>query len=78
MIIRVCSYLLHFCYVQDAISSAFDAAWQYAGTFEPYRQFYQENESLDLEAIRQEEHGIDSFKFLLFCRGVNHEFENMF
>ena len=29
----------------------------YANTFEPYRQFYQENESLDLEAIRKEEHG---------------------
>ena len=29
----------------------------YANTFEPYRQFYQENESLDLEAIREEEHG---------------------
>lgn len=42
---------------QDAISSAFDSAWQYASTFESYRQFYQENESLDLEAIRQEEHG---------------------
>lgn len=30
----------------------------YANTFEPYRQFYQENESLDLEAIREGEHGI--------------------
>ena len=30
----------------------------YANTFEPYRQFYQENESLDLEAIRKEEHGM--------------------
>ena len=51
----VCSYSsLSF---QDAISSAFDSAWQYANTFEPYRQFYQENESLDLEAIRHEEHG---------------------
>lgn len=48
--------------MQDAISSAFDAAWQYAGTFEPYRQFYQENESLDLEAIRSEGHGITSWK----------------
>ena len=42
---------------QDAISSAFDSAWRYASTFESYRQFYQENESLDLEAIRLEEHG---------------------
>ena len=30
----------------------------YANTFEAYRQFYQENESLDLEAIREEEHGM--------------------
>lgn len=52
------------CFVQDAISSAFDAAWQYAGTFEPYRQFYQENGSLDLEAIREEEHGIYIFNWL--------------
>ena len=50
---------------QDAISSAFDAAWQYANTFEPYRQFYQENESLDLEAIRQGEHGMVG---LFYCK----------
>ena len=62
VVIRVHFYILCFCFVQDAISSAFDAAWQYAGTFEPYRQFYQENESLDLEAIRSEEHGIHSLK----------------
>ena len=39
------------------MSSAFDSAWQYVNTFEPYRQFYQENEMLDLEALKQEEHG---------------------
>ncbi|KAK3733193.1 hypothetical protein QZH41_008554, partial [Actinostola sp. cb2023] len=45
----------------DAISSAYDIAGQYANTFEPYRQFYQENESLDLEAIREEEHDVAFF-----------------
>ena len=39
------------------MSSAFDSAWQYVSTFEQYRQFYQENEMLDLEALKQGEHG---------------------
>ena len=55
---------------QDAISSAFDSAWQYANTFEPYRQFYQENESLDLDAIRHQEHGNININYAVLYFGV--------
>ena len=41
--------------------AAFNAANQYADTFEPYRDFYRENESCDLKAVRQEEHCEFSF-----------------
>ena len=37
--------------------AAFNAASQYADTFEPYREFYRENESLDLQAIKAQDHG---------------------
>ena len=40
----------------------------YANTFEPYRQFYQENESLDLEAIRKEEHGMATMTLIVSLR----------
>ena len=43
--------------IREAMSAAFNAANQYADTFEPYREFYKENESLDLEAVRAREHG---------------------
>ncbi|XP_058967936.2 dynein axonemal heavy chain 6 [Pocillopora verrucosa] len=59
--------------IKDAISSAFDSAWQYANTFEPYRQFYQENESLDLEGIRQEEHDVHFFSNSLDKYNSEHE-----
>lgn len=29
----------------------------YADTFEPFREFFRENESLDLEAIKEQDHG---------------------
>ena len=45
------------CNLQDAVSAAFNAANQYADTFEPYREFYRENELSDMEAVRQQEHG---------------------
>lgn len=46
------------CFVsQEAVSAAFNAANQYADTFEPYREFYRENETLDLDAVRSQEHG---------------------
>lgn len=59
--------------IKDAISSAFDSAWHYANTFEPYRQFYQENESLDLEVIRQEEHDVHFFSNSLDKYNSEHE-----
>ena len=43
--------------IRDSMQAAFNAANQYADTFEPYREFYKENESCDLEGIRGEEHG---------------------
>ena len=43
--------------IRDSLTAAFNAAQQYSDTFEPYREFYKENETSDLEAIRQEEHG---------------------
>ncbi len=43
---------------QKALHAAFGTASQYAETFEPHREFYKENESEDLELLRQEEHGV--------------------
>lgn len=45
---------------QEALQFAFDAANVYAGTFERFRLFYKENEGLDLEALRQQDHGMFS------------------
>ena len=43
--------------IKDCINEGFDTANQYALTFEKYQSFYIENETLDLEAVRQIEHG---------------------
>ena len=51
---------------QEAISAAFNAASQYADTFEVFREFYRENESLDLEAVKRQDHGT-LFQFLFSC-----------
>ncbi|EDO31800.1 predicted protein [Nematostella vectensis] len=59
--------------IRDAISNAFDMAWKYANTFEPYRKFYQENESLDLEAIREGEHDVEFFATSLEKYNSEHE-----
>lgn len=42
---------------QESLRFAFDAAKVYSHTFERFRLFYKENESLDLDALRQQEHG---------------------
>ncbi|XP_040273964.1 dynein heavy chain 6, axonemal [Bufo bufo] len=47
--------------VKEAIQSAFNTASVYAGTFERFRLFFKENESLDLEALKEEDHGVDFF-----------------
>ena len=44
--------------IRDAVNKAFSAAGKYADTFEPFRVFYKENESLDLVALRQNDTGI--------------------
>lgn len=45
------------CIIQDATGAAFNAASQYADTFEPHREFYRENETLDLDAVKAQDHG---------------------
>ncbi|XP_071788570.1 dynein axonemal heavy chain 6-like isoform X3 [Asterias amurensis] len=47
--------------LRDCITKAFDAAKQYADTFEPFREFYRENESLDIEAMREQDHDVEFF-----------------
>ena len=44
--------------IRDAVNKAFGAAGKYADTFEPFRVFYKENESLDLVALRQNDTGM--------------------
>ena len=43
--------------VYGSISKAFSMANAYRAKFEPYREFYVENEDMDVEAMTQEEHG---------------------
>uniref|UniRef100_A0A8C5LU47 Dynein axonemal heavy chain 6 n=1 Tax=Leptobrachium leishanense TaxID=445787 RepID=A0A8C5LU47_9ANUR len=47
--------------IKETIQAAFDAANVYGGTFERFCKFFKENESLDLDALKQEEHGVDFF-----------------
>lgn len=46
---------------RECLNAAFNAAQQYADTFEPYRIFYRENEETDVEKIRTEEHSVEFF-----------------
>ena len=39
------------------MNKAFDAANQYADTFETFREFYKENEGTDLDALSAQEPG---------------------
>ena len=43
---------------QESVSAAFAACSQYAEALEPFRLFFQENEALDLTAIKEQDHGI--------------------
>ena len=43
--------------IRESIIAGFEAAAYYASTFEVYREFYSENERLDLEAVRRDDHG---------------------
>ncbi|KAL3884515.1 hypothetical protein ACJMK2_024650, partial [Sinanodonta woodiana] len=47
--------------IREALTAAFNAANQYADTFETHREFYRENESLDLEVLKKEEHDVAFF-----------------
>ncbi|ESO94694.1 hypothetical protein LOTGIDRAFT_144909 [Lottia gigantea] len=47
--------------IRDAINAAFNAANQYADTFEPFREFYRENEHKDLDGVKREEHEVSFF-----------------
>jgi hypothetical protein len=42
---------------RECLNAAFNAAQQYANIFEPFRKFFKENETTDLEQIRNNEHG---------------------
>ncbi|XP_029013318.1 dynein axonemal heavy chain 6 isoform X2 [Betta splendens] len=48
--------------IKATIQFAFDAAKVYSLTFEPFRLFYKENESLHLHEIQQQDHGLPFFE----------------
>ena len=57
-----CLYVYTHIYVlyvtwQECVSVAFQKADDYRRKFEPYRDFYQENEKLDVEKLKEEDHG---------------------
>ncbi|XP_067440238.1 dynein axonemal heavy chain 6 [Thunnus thynnus] len=47
--------------IKESLQFAFDAAKVYLQTFEHFRLFYKENESLDLDALRKHDHGLAFF-----------------
>ncbi|XP_061490002.1 dynein axonemal heavy chain 6 isoform X2 [Rhineura floridana] len=47
--------------IKETIYSAFEATNLYAATFEKFRTFFRENESLDLEALKKEEPDVKFF-----------------
>ncbi|XP_018593809.2 dynein heavy chain 6, axonemal [Scleropages formosus] len=47
--------------IKETLVFAFEAANVYAETFERFHHFFKENMALDLEALRQQEHGLDFF-----------------
>ncbi|XP_040003149.1 dynein heavy chain 6, axonemal [Xiphias gladius] len=48
--------------IKESLQFAFDAAKEYSHTFERFRLFYKENESLDLDAMRQQDQGLSFFE----------------
>ncbi|XP_075319652.1 dynein axonemal heavy chain 6 [Odontesthes bonariensis] len=59
--------------IRDSINFAFDTAKVYAHTFEPFQIFHVENESLDLDAMRQQYHGLSFFKKTLELYHCEHK-----
>ncbi|KTF76184.1 hypothetical protein cypCar_00047512, partial [Cyprinus carpio] len=47
--------------IKQSIQFAFNTANVYARTFEPFRLFYKENEELDLEALKEQDHEVAFF-----------------
>ncbi|KAI5628238.1 dynein heavy chain 6, axonemal isoform X2 [Silurus asotus] len=47
--------------IKNSIQRAFEAADVYADTFKPFHLFYTENESLDLDALKEQEHAVAFF-----------------
>ncbi|KAG7241317.1 hypothetical protein INR49_025751, partial [Caranx melampygus] len=47
--------------IKESLRSAFDAAKVYSHTFERFRLLYKENESLDLDEMRQQDHDLSFF-----------------
>ncbi|XP_029367943.1 dynein heavy chain 6, axonemal [Echeneis naucrates] len=47
--------------IKESVQFAFDAARVYSHTFERFRLFYEENESLNLDTMRQQDHGVSFF-----------------
>ncbi|KAG9259763.1 dynein heavy chain 6, axonemal, partial [Astyanax mexicanus] len=48
--------------IKDSVKFAFDAANRYADSFEPFRLFYKENESLDLNVLKEQDHDVGFFE----------------
>ena len=57
----------HYFSLQIALNKAFNAAFHYSNTFEPHREFYRQNESLDLDAVRSQDHGKYMYIMLVKC-----------
>ncbi|XP_070782457.1 dynein axonemal heavy chain 6 [Enoplosus armatus] len=47
--------------IKESLQLAFDAAKMYSHAYERFRLFYKENENLDLDAMRQQDHGLSFF-----------------
>lgn len=43
--------------IKESLNEGFHSANKYAATFKKYQVFYAENEALDLEMLRESEHG---------------------
>ena len=44
-------------HMQGCVEVSFEKASEYASKFEPFREFYQENDSLDIGSLEEEDHG---------------------
>ena len=53
--------------VQGCVSVAFQKADNYRQKFEPYRDFYRQNEALDVEKFKEEDHGQSSTTYSHSC-----------